>query len=65
MEIQLVKRDTAPMNERECDDLLELAINTAYQAFKHVTDDHVQGVFERLVWNCTHGLGNAGAVTVH
>lgn len=49
-----------------CDDeLFEVAINMAEQAFRPVTDEHVNGVYERLKWNADHGLGQYGAVTVH
>ncbi len=65
MENQSIAAETTPMNEYECDDLFEQAVNTAYQTFKQVTDDHVLGVFERMAWNQAHGLDMCGAATVH
>ena len=65
METPRIKRDTAPMNEKTCNDLFERAVSAAYNTFKQASDDHIQGVFERLVWNHVRGLALHGATTVH
>lgn len=54
-----------PMYDAQDGDLYELAVNMAAATFNHVTDDHVQGVYDRLIWNADHGLGQNDAATVH
>ena len=56
---------TASMDEERHDELFELAVNMAYGAFENVTDDHVEGVYARLVWNTAHGLPTCDAATRH
>lgn len=65
MEIRQEMVDTALMTEDAYNDLFELAVVIAHAAFKPATDDHVTEVYERLVWNETHGLGHDGAATLH
>ena len=65
MEIPATLIHTARMNKEQCEDLFETAVNLAYQAFDNVTDDHVQAIYDRLVWNAYVGLDVQGAVTVH
>lgn len=45
--------------------LFDEAVLLAYATFYEPTDDHVLGVFERLVWNMQRGIGVDGAVTIH
>lgn len=56
---------TEPSCDEQSDELYEVAINMAANAFQSITDDHVEGVYDRLVWNTNHGLGQHGATTVH
>ena len=65
MEMHTTSRHTAPMDNAQCDELFEQAVEMAHQAFERVTDDHVEGVYARLVWNACRGLTSHGAVTVH
>src|SRR5690606_30252017 len=51
------------MTERSRDALFERATDLAYRAFDDATDDHIEGVYERLLLNHHWGLGDAGAVT--
>lgn len=46
-------------------EIIDRATELAYQAFNCPTDDHITGIYDRLVWNELHGLGELGAVTVH
>jgi len=57
--------DNAQMTEDEAKDLFAEATQLAHETFEDATDEHVTGVFARLAWNRRHGLGDAGAVTVH
>ena len=65
MEMHTTTSHTARMDKEQYEELFELAVDMAYQAFEAVTDDHVQGVYERLIWNASVGLEAHGAVTVH
>lgn len=62
---QLQTTPACASSDDQSDELFELAINMAANAFHPVTDDHVEGVYDRLVWNTNHGLGQHGATTVH
>tara|TARA_R100000655_G_scaffold64330_1_gene102848 strand:+ start:668 stop:865 length:198 start_codon:yes stop_codon:yes gene_type:complete len=53
------------MNEDTSKQLFDLAVDLAYQAFEEPSDDHIKGVYLRLVINHQWGLGDSGAVTVH
>ncbi|USY23967.1 hypothetical protein NIZ92_11600 [Alcaligenes sp. 1735tsa3] len=46
-------------------EIIDRATELAYQAFNCPTDEHITGIYDRLVWNERHGLGELGAVTVH
>ncbi len=45
--------------------LLDRALELAEHAFPDVTEGHVEGVLDRLVWNELRGLGEHGATTIH
>lgn len=45
--------------------LFEQAVHLAYGNFDVPSDDHILGIFARLVWNGQRGLDDDGAVTVH
>ncbi|KAA0910660.1 hypothetical protein [Pusillimonas sp. ANT_WB101] len=47
------------------DALFDQAADLVYQAFADPTDDHIECVYLRLVFNHLGGAGDAGAVTVH
>lgn len=57
--------DNARMDEETADALFADATELAYIHFDDVSDDHIEGVYARLILNHTWGLGDAGAVTVH
>lgn len=46
-------------------ELLEQAREIARSAFRRPGRAHILAVFERLAWNRCHGLGQAGATTLH
>ena len=46
-------------------EIIDRATELAYAAFNCPTDDHVIGVYDRLIWNELRGLGELGVVTVH
>ena len=46
-------------------ELLDRAEELARQMFEYPTEAHVEGVLDRLLWNEFHGLGEAGASTLH
>lgn len=46
-------------------EIIDRATELAYQAFSSPTDDHITGIYDRLIWNELHGLGEGGATTVH
>lgn len=46
-------------------EIIDRATELAYQVFNCPTDDHITGIYDRLVWNERHGLGELGAVTLH
>ncbi|NYT59448.1 hypothetical protein H0A65_11010 [Alcaligenaceae bacterium] len=65
MEMHTAISHTATMDSEQCDELFELAVNLAHQAFSPCSDEHVEGVYARLIWNALRGLDSHGAVTVH
>ncbi|ROT45028.1 hypothetical protein [Pusillimonas sp. NJUB218] len=46
-------------------ELIDEAFDLAYEAFEAPTDEHIEWVFERLLFNRAIGVGMAGAVTLH
>lgn len=62
-------RDTAVMTTHndfiELAEIYEAAVDLAFHAFTNPSDDHVQGVFERLLFNAYRGDGASGAITIH
>lgn len=65
IETALQAAQDAGMDEDIYEALFEDAHRLAYRRFNEPTDDHVLGVFERLVWNLRRGLGETGATTLH
>lgn len=59
--------ENAGMNKKELPrfEIIDRATELAYQAFNCPTDDHITGIYDRLVWNELRGFGELGAVTVH
>ncbi|MFD4120335.1 hypothetical protein ACFWQD_03430 [Alcaligenes faecalis] len=59
--------ENAGMDKKELPrfEIIDRATELAYAAFNCPTDDHITGIYDRLVWNERHGLGELGAVTVH
>lgn len=59
--------ENAGMDKKELPrfEIIDRATELAYTAFNCPTDDHITGIYDRLVWNERHGLGELGAVTVH
>lgn len=45
--------------------LLDVAVDLAYDVFDDVTDEHIEAIYERLVFNLKHGVGFEGATTRH
>ncbi|WP_395029754.1 hypothetical protein [Alcaligenes aquatilis] len=62
-----VGSENAGMDKKELPrfEIIDRATELAYQTFNCPTDDHITGIYDRLVWNERHGLGELGAVTVH
>lgn len=68
MDKNLSGPDTTGMEEEidfERLELLDRATELARQMFESPTEAHVEGVLDRLLWNELHGLGEAGAATLH
>lgn len=68
METKNQTPDTTGMEEEidlERLELLDRAEELARQIFEYPTEAHVEGVLDRLLWNEFHGLGEAGASTLH
>lgn len=68
METKNQTPDTTGMDEEidfERLELLDRATELARQMFEYPTEVHVEGVLDRLLWNEFHGLGEAGASTLH
>lgn len=57
--------DNLAMTEYDADALFDQAVNLAYATFDEPGDEHVTGLYSRLVWNYQRGLGDVGACTVH
>jgi len=57
--------DTTAMTETDADALFHTAVQLAHDTFEDATDEHVLGVYARLLWNRQRGLDAAGAATVH
>lgn len=56
--------EDADMNDIH-EELLDQAFHLAYAGFKTPSDDHIEAVYERLLFNYEHGLGADGALTLH
>ncbi|MBV6304906.1 hypothetical protein KVP10_08400 [Candidimonas humi] len=65
MDLTRYASHTAAMTEDEADDLFADAVQLAHEAFEDATDEHVVGVYARLMFNRRHGLGEDGATMVH
>lgn len=59
--------ENAGMDKKELPrfEIIDRATELAYQVFSCPTDDHITGIYDRLVWNEMRGLGELGAVTLH
>lgn len=55
----------AVLSKFEKSELMERALDLACRYFENPTDDHIDGVFNRLAWNLIRGESEAGAVTIH
>jgi len=53
------------LNKFELMELEDQAIDLALTVFSEPTDEHIEAIQERLIWNAKHGLGTEGAVTLH
>ncbi|MCH1881277.1 hypothetical protein MJ863_16950 [Alcaligenes ammonioxydans] len=62
-----VGSENAGMDKKELPrfEIIDRATELAYQVFSCPTDDHITGIYDRLVWNERHGLGELGVVTLH
>ena len=49
----------------EKSELMERALDLACRYFENPTDDHIDGVFNRLGWNLIRGESDLSATTVH
>lgn len=58
-----METNTPPMNAR--DDLYQEAIDLAYMTFSDPSDEHIEAVHQRLLFNQRAGLKAQGAVTLH
>ena len=57
--------ENGAMNEDTRAELLNEAFALAYEAFEAPTDEHIEWVFERLLFNWRVGAGGTGAITLH
>ncbi len=59
--------ENAGMDKKELPrfEIIDRATELADQVFSCPTDDHITGIYDRLVWNEMRGLGELGAITVH
>ncbi|MGE8516687.1 MAG: hypothetical protein ACN6OM_08740 [Alcaligenes nematophilus] len=59
--------ENAGMDKKELPrfEIIDRATELAYQVFNCPTDDHITGIYDRLVWNELRGIGEIGAVTIH
>ena len=53
------------MYEDLLEEVKEEALMLALAAFEDPSDDHIEGVYQRLLVNYAYGQGADGAVTVH
>lgn len=58
--------NTAAMDDHTRHELMDEAERLALQVFGDYAEaEHIEAVFERLMWAWQHGLPAEGAVTVH
>ena len=55
----------AVLTNFEKSELMERALDLACRYFENPTDDHIDGVFNRLAWNALRGEPDLSATTVH
>lgn len=55
----------AVLSNFEKSELMERALDLACRYFENPTDDHIDGVFNRLAWNLIRGESEQSAVTIH
>lgn len=55
----------AVLTKFEKSELMERALDLACRYFENPTDEHIDGVFNRLGWNLIRGESENGAVTIH
>ena len=55
----------AVLTKFEKTELMERALDLACRHFEDPTDDHIDGVFNRLAWNLLRGESDLGATTIH
>ncbi|HCN72324.1 MAG TPA: hypothetical protein DIS96_11650 [Pusillimonas sp.] len=53
------------LSHEDMQELYEYAIYLARRAFGEPTDDHIDGVFDRLLFNESYGIGPSGVTTLH
>ncbi|MDD3757686.1 MAG: hypothetical protein PHN76_05935 [Advenella sp.] len=53
------------LTAEKTEELMELATCIAYEAFEDPAQEHVTGLFERLVYGYWHGEGISSASTLH
>ncbi|EKU29854.1 hypothetical protein C660_11672 [Alcaligenes sp. HPC1271] len=59
--------ENAGMDKKELPrfEIIDRATELAYQAFNCPTDEHITGIYDRLIWNEQHGLDEVGVTTTH
>lgn len=59
--------ENAGMDKKELPrfEIIDRATELAYQVFSCPTDDHITGIYDRLIWNEQHGLDEVGVTTTH
>lgn len=59
--------ENAGMDKKELPrfEIIDRATELAYQVFNCPTDDHITGIYDRLIWNEQHGLDEVGVTTTH
>lgn len=62
-----VGSENAEMDKKELPrfEIIDRATELAYQVFSSPTDDHITGIYDRLIWNEQHGLDEVGVTTTH
>ena len=53
------------LSHEDMQELYEYATHLARSAFGEPTDDHIDGVFDRLLFNESYGIGPFGVTTLH